>query len=1312
MRLAKVTIAGFKSFADATEFRFDMPITGIVGPNGCGKSNVVDAIKWVLGERSAKSLRGDAMLDVIFAGSAARKPLGCASVTLTFDNPIVAADLAISPSGDLAIEEIDSEEEGNSESEASNGQMARSPNRQISHRVLNIDTDTVSVTRKLYRDSTSEYLINDHKVRLRDIKELFMDTGIGTHAYSIIEQGRVDAMLMANPIERRAILEEAAGVAKFKARKIEAQRKLERSEVNLVRVREELANTERRLRIVKGQAAKARKFREMDARYRQLRIDLALDQYHELRERLAGFTSQITELEEKRRGMVEVLAQLEDDKQQADIARHDLQLQQRDLEQQRQELSANRKHAEQRRELTERNIAEAKSHIDEERARLAELSAKTESLNAEIAQAEAAIADAAAKVTEVEQLVNSLADERAKLQQSTIEIKDRHERARETVMRTANARNQLTSRLSAIEGRANGLNEQLAKLDSRASQFAREEAEHKANRDRIEQQRNAAQAEIDRIEAELQEHDRAAAALGEKQGELTEQIAEARHQRAGIASRLHLLQEMQEAREGLGDSVKAVLDDPETYPGVRGMVADVIDTDRKHAHLVETALGGNLEVLLVDTNEDVERLSASLRETQNRVSLLALDAPKVPPHKSERRSRSASFIASCAATRAERHRETSRTYLVVWDLQTARSLAEDMIGFRFVTRHGEILEPDGRVTTGRGGDELGGGVQQNGLLARRIELAELRGRIISIDTRIESLSTVLNSLTSESEQTQELQQQLDDQLRGVRQTAIESQYHAQRLGNDLARIDRERHALQSERAQIEERMTSLTDERSELSGKLNSLAEQLAEQEAVAAEAQTHLQSIQAQSESLQERLTAAKVSLGETSQALEHARRERRHLDLALEESTRQSELSKQQLHRRLSQIEQYEAVIADASQEIVRIDSRLTSMTSTEEELREKLSAAAETLLQASQKLEAARAQAGHIDRDYHAVELSRREAEVKRESLEERCLADLELDLAQAYIPYRSTREEETFQAINREAAQSEIDLLREEIRKLGNVNLDSIEEESLLEERNIDLIKQVEDIDNAVTQLQALITHLDNASRTRFEDVFTAIRENFAGDAGMFRKLFGGGSADIMLVPDENGNTDWLESGIEVNAKPPGKQPRVISQLSGGEKSMTAVALLMAIFKSKPSPFCILDEVDAALDDANVDRFCKALVPFLDRSHFIVITHHKRTMLGCDQLYGVTMQERGVSKRVAVRVEEVGDNGKIDQKAIERTDSSTIEPGAADSSAMDQPLVQDPPIIEVVQAPTKKKSSKLRKQLEEAFAAPHNISDNVN
>ena len=337
------------------------------------------------------------------------------------------------------------------------------------------------------------------------------------------------------------------------------------------------------------------------------------------------------------------------------------------------------------------------------------------------------------------------------------------------------------------------------------------------------------------------------------------------------------------------------------------------------------------------------------------------------------------------------------------------------------------------------------------------------------------------------------------------------------------------------------------------------------------------------------------------------------------------------------------------------------------------------------ASITLQSTREQGERLVRDFHALELSRREAEINRENLEDRTHEELELDISNAYNNWRAANEQVDRPAENREEMEEESALLRNEIKKLGNVNLDAIEEETNLEERNVDLAQQVIDIDSSVESLTSLIDELEELSKTKFEETFNLIREHFAGPQGMFRKMFGGGSADIMMLPDEDGNVDLLEAGIEIKAKPPGKQPRVISQLSGGEQAMTAVALLLSIFKAKPSPFCILDEVDAALDEANTHRFASSLHHFLDNSHFIVITHHKRTMIECDKLYGVTMQERGVSKHVAVTVDEVGTDGEISasaQNKIAKNDENSI--GLSENKQHEMPIVEtaltEPAVVE--------------------------------
>ncbi len=1275
MRLAKVTIAGFKSFADATEFRFDKPVMGIVGPNGCGKSNVVDAIKWVLGERSAKSLRGDAMIDVIFAGSSARKPVGAASVTLTFENPVME------PEGD-----------------------------EPPRRLLNLDCDQVDVTRKLYRDGESEYLINGQKVRLRDIKELFLDTGIGTHAYSIIEQGRVDAMLTSNPIERRMIFEEAAGVARFKARKVEAERKLERTEVNLVRVREQLENTERRLRMVKGQAAKARKFQELDGRFRQLRLDHALDLYHEQREQLMGLTSRLADLEREREQLEAHLREVEELKQAAEIERHELARKERELEQERLEVIASGRHAQQRRDMTNHNLEESRRHVETQRARLEELASRLESLEAQIAEADRVIQEGSSLLQQRERDVAELAAKRAQHENQVIEAEQRCERAREALARLNDEQARTNVALNVLESRRSTLAEQTQSLEARAAELHRELADAEQSKSELGQRIHEARDAAESLASQLQSFAQASAVLGDRQASLSQKLADLRHNRASLGSRQHLLNEMLQHREGLEESIKAVLESPQDFPMVRGILADAIDADLDIAPLVEAALGSNLKLLLVDTLDDALELSQRRGESKGRLAVVARRSAPEPASwhsladpERQQPTDSASTGAPTGATpllslvqiapdaRAVVERLLANTY-VVNDLAAAMELARDAKGpARFVTRRADVVEPDGRVIIGR---SIASGASQDGWLSRRAELRQLDQKISELDGVIATVDAELRSTQTESQETRTRQEEISTQLTQARHSVVEIEYALEQRADDITRLERERAGIDSQMQELALRQGDIEREHQSLASRAAASEKAIADADETLARARAVQQESAAVVQSVNEQLVAARVELGQTNEKLEAARRERRHLERAREEGNEQVSIERDQLNRRLSQIEQFEAVIEQAAAEIAASESRAAELQSLIEGLEGDRNAANQRLEETSEMLQGARTRATQLDRDYHALEISRREIEIKRETLEQRVQEDLDVDLATAYVPYRSSRDEEAFQPIDRDTVQREIDALKDEIRKLGNVNLDAIQEESLLEERNVDLINQVKDIDEAKQQLVTLIEQLEVTSRDQFEQVFNAIRQNFAGPEGMFRRLFGGGSADIMLLPDENGNIDMLESGIEIKAKPPGKEPRIISQLSGGEKAMTAVALLMAIFKSKPSPFCILDEVDAALDDANVERFCNVVKMFLDKSHFIVITHHKRTMQACDQLYGVTMQERGVSKRVAVRVEDVRHDGHISERAIAEAADREVPPLANGSAD------HDPPVVETRRARNRKPSAALEEPSEAA------------
>ncbi len=1225
MRLAKVMIAGFKSFADPTVFPFDKPITGIVGPNGCGKSNVVDAIKWVLGERSAKSLRGEAMLDVIFAGSAARKPLGAATVTLTFQNPLTDPDTA-------------------------------DPTQR---RPLPVDTEQVDITRRLYRDGRSEYEINGRKVRLRDLRELFFDTGIGTNAYSIIEQGRVDAMLTANPKDRRVIFEEAAGIAKFKARSIEAGRKLERTEINLVRSREQLEQTERRLRAVRRQASRARRFRELDTRYRQFRTDLAMDLYHEQCEQLTELTGRVAELESRRQALTDELQALEDAKQTAEIDRHRLDGRQRELDQRRVEQEAAGRHAQQRRALTERHLEEAREQIAPEQTRLDELQQRIDTLATEIKAAQAVIDTAATRLAETEQAVQDSSARWTKLRQDALDAQAECDRLRDAATEVELRKGRLAAEVQSTEGRTRALTEQHDKLTKRLDGLVEEHDRRRRDQEQAEGRRLEAATEVKRLANELASHDRAAAELGERQASLTGAMAELRHEQASCDSRRHLLQEMQHAREGLTDAVKHVLDHIESFAGVRGLLADFIETDRAHAPLVEAALGANLELLLIEDSDHIEPIRRALRDVPGRVRLITaqpLDDAGTAHDSHDTHAGDAaaplpewvtpleSMIRVDPVARDAVQRLVGRT-VVVPDLGAAALLAiGPMKGWRFVTPSGEILEPDGRVVVGRANGDAAG-VTSSGWLSRRAELAELTRACETARIRINELNTLLESVHHETAEARQRQSSAADALQVSRHVVVEAQHRAERSTGELQRIAREQNTARYEQDELAERLQELGSERQALSARIDDLDVTLNQRMAATAQAQSDQQELVDRAARTQEQLTARKVELGQAGEKLESNQREKRHLELSLDETRRQHDLSTEQFRQRRVQIEHYQATIADASAEIERNAATVAAILTDLAAVNEQLPRAAAHVTETAGKLDEARGRASDLDHDFHAVEIKRREVEVKRESLQEQTLSDLELDLETVYPAWVSSRDVQEADPIDRQATRSEIGELRESLRKLGNVNLDAIEEETQLEQQNLDLARQVQDIDNAKTQLDSLLKDLDHRSRDRFEKAFHTIRQHFAGPDGMFRKLFGGGSADLLLLPDADGNTDWLESGIEIRAKPPGKEPRVINQLSGGERSMTAVALLMAIFKSRPSPFCILDEVDAALDDANVERFCNVLTPFLDRSHFIVITHHKRTMQACDMLYGVTMQERGVSKHVSVQIDQVTADGKL-------------------------------------------------------------------
>jgi len=1281
MRLSKLILSGFKSFADTTEFPFDEPIIGIVGPNGCGKSNVVDAIRWVLGERSAKSLRGSAMVDVIFAGSAVRKPMGCATVTLVFENPVLEAPRASlvedapdesalveqpgpDAGGDAAPEGAQQESSGGerhsdrTDEEDFDSVVQRS---EVRHRALPVDQDVVEVTRKLYIDGRSEYLINGRKVRLRDIKELFMDTGIGTDAYSIIEQGKVAALLEANPAQRRAILEEAAGVAKFRARKEEASRKLDAAERNLVLVREQLSGAERRLRIVRGQAEKATRFRELDARRRELRSALLEDQYYDGRTRLKSLTEAVAQADTVRNGMAGEVERAEDTKRMAEAARDTVMRQQQAVERERLEAYAAMQQAAQRAEFGETSLTDTRRALEQDAAAIGSLDQRMGELTSRLEASATAQRDAAVQLETAESQHATAEEARATRAAEVADARDALEHAREAHLQAERERQRIASRLQSALERASAHGEEVGRISERIAARAHEMDAHRSARAQAQQMHEQAEQDAVLAHEETVRELEAAESLGDQAGILAKRLAALRDERVGLESRRGILSELEQAREGFGSAVRAVLAAPSRFPGVKGALGDMIEADRKSAAAVEVALGPWLESLVVADRDGMSPTLAEAREIEGRATF----APMIPsslPAPERRRVRGAARLADAVRVAPAARTLVDALLADTWvteTLERARALSDGPLrGARIVTWAGDVVDPTGAVSVGAARQSSGG---YGGIVARRAELAELSARSGVLASEISSLEDQLAQIESLGDQARDRHRELDSRLQDARRTAVSERFQVERLDGLIARIEREQVTAESERSEIQRRLAELDRERETLETQHTAATDALGESTAAAAREQARMGAAQRAFDEVQEALASARLALGECSAREQAARRECSMIEDSLAEVRRSRAAAEDQLRRRETHIESLEESIAESRAQQSAAKARHDEFAAALAGVAQELANAVTANEAASEALRLVRDRVGEAERAWTEAELARREAELRLESLVTIAREELEIDLPGGWESHLERRAEGAFDSLDRDSATREADALRDEIRGLGNVNLDAIAELDELEAKTRALTESLADIDAARGHLEQLVARLDSESRVRFETTFNTVRENFGGTNGMFRRLFGGGSADMFLLPDEDGNVDWLASGIEIRAKPPGKEPRVISQLSGGEKSMTTVALLLAIFKSKPAPFCILDEVDAALDEANTERFCASLSGFLDRSHFIVITHHKRTMQACHRLHGVTMPQRGVSKRVSVRFEQVGSDGRIAQEAIDA--AAAEEPAAA-------------------------------------------------
>ncbi len=1188
MHLKRLTMTGFKSFAEKTDFDFHEGITCVVGPNGCGKSNVVDAIKWVLGEQSAKSLRGRQMLDVIFNGSSSRRSSGMAQVDLVFDN-----------------------ESG----------------------LLPVDQNEVVISRRLYRSGESEYLLNKQPCRLKDIRELFMDTGIGTNAYSMIEQGKVDVLLQASPTERRVIFEEAAGISKYKARRKEALRRLERVDQNLLRVQDIIEEVERRLRSIKYQAGKARNFQAYSERLAELRASFSLAEYHRLTERiqtLDGRLSEHTDTVTALRGEIS-RSETEMSEREGQVAELDRRISGLDNEllsiQSR--ITGNQERADQFRE----RMAELESTMLRSRNRRVAEQGRIRELRAQINEQEKAVAEVERRANEQSALIESLiADDQQRSREITdlqADLEDEKAGILDLLRRTA----QLHNEIQSLDVHRENLTGQKQRLNARDSEIRRELEELVTRKAQLEQRAKDIADVIQDGKQRLEEKKHEATQLDEARSRLDQELAEAKETRSGLRSRHELLQDLDRRYEGVSAGARKILmrrraePENERFRYVEGLVAELLEADVEHAAIIESALGDLQEYLVVNDSSALIDDAETIAELQGRVRTICLD--RLGPFINARDFSSMEGFVGNASEMVrcdERHRHLARHLLgktiVVRALPDALRFAEFSYGrYRFITLEGEIIEPDGRVVIGPAGDKTG-------LISRKSELRELGEQLERIERKIELLSDRMQRTGAEAEHLERVQQELRTVIYEGTIEQTENNGNLQQVDEDIRRLTREQPLIAGELETIEKQVADAIRRNSESQDRLRELEAANAEREQTVNHLKERIDAAAEERQQIGDRLTEARVEAGRLA---EQRAGHNAHLN-AVRQDLHRAELN---LQIAQNEVDEAEGRIISAERAVLKAENALAELYIEKEQThrsalqarrrREQTRAAMEDL---AAQVKTARTQLEEIEEQVGQLRLDHQEARVRRDELADRVRQELDIDLAAQYADYEPSQQD--WQAVEAEIAD-----LRGKIQRLGNVNLDAITEQEELEQRASFLTGQRDDLTESKHKLENLIQRLNRESRDLFARSFEDIRKHFQE---LYRKLFGGGRADIILE-DPN---DILECGIEIVARPPGKELQSISLLSGGEKTLTAVALLLGIFNAKPSPFAVLDEVDAALDESNNDRFNGVVQEFLEHSQFVVITHSKRTMGIADVMYGVTMQEPGVSKRVAVRFDNAVDS----------------------------------------------------------------------
>ena len=1230
MYLKSLELIGFKSFVNKTHLEFHEGITSVVGPNGCGKSNILDAIRWCLGEQSAKALRGGEMADVIFSGTDSRSAVGMAEVSLTF------------------------------------GGCAEH---------LGTDYEEVCVTRRIFRDGKGEYLLNKTPCRLRDIHELFMDTGIGRSSYSIMEQGKIDLILSSRPEDRRAVFEEAAGITKFKAQKKEALRKLEYTEANLVRVNDIMREVKRQIGSLQRQAGKARRYQSLSTDLKVLELNFVRRQHDqiagaqsELQEKLGSLESRwqetVSALEEGEAAVAGHRTRLTELEHQVETSRQSMQAIRDRMVQAQSRAAHNSEICDQLRENILRCDQESAAARERQRVQREEMGRTNE----QVTRVAAELSERSAALDALQARLRESAGRRETSQQSLEAIRAEISKAENESLRLQGELAGLEARREATQGRIEGLeNEGRQIFEGQAAARKRLE-DTSAQVAAATEALHAAETALDRAEAEVER--------GELERQRIEQeMAASQRVLAQIQSRLEVLEQLNLEGEGASPGAQAVLrglDRPDHFkPAVRGMLGSLLRVESGFLPAIEAALGSRGDTIVITDKTPAREILESLYEHKlGRASVVTPNGHHFPePGPAPEGSLGwAADRVRCEADDLQRLvRGILHNVALATNLDHATELRGRHPNVAFATQHGELIDAAGIVTGGRAGEGVTSALQ------RRDEIVSLGLKLAAVQAELgRHEATRLGVLTGREGKKEALEtaragvRHQQNELAGLRanHSLLEKELHdaegrSASLAREQERAGQDLEVAKQKTQELADRIAVCRGQVEEANGKSAAAMEQAqreaGEQEA-AAEQFNELRVQLAAARQLEESLQAQRAPMLSRIEELEETIRQREQEKAGAEERTK-------------SVVEQTESLAKDAASFQTELDEKQGGLDGLQKE-RSSLQAEVQS---ADEALRQQRRAHGEMQEQKGKFEVRAAELRLKAENLAEDIrrrhhveLIEVQLDTYALHCAVRDHRKRRKVKAVADDSAEgtevdevaaleattetgeeavevtvesveAELDWkeiegfvteLRDKLDSMGPVNIDAIQEFDDLLDRQTFLDEQFTDLTNSKEELLEVIKKINATTTALFAETFVKIRDNFRDT---FKELFGGGKADLGLMNED----DPLESGIEITAKPPGKQLQSVSLLSGGERTMTAVALLFAIYMVKPSPFCILDEMDAPLDESNINRFLAMLDRFVRQSQFLVITHNKRTISRADVLYGVTMEEQGVSKLVSVK-----------------------------------------------------------------------------